>query len=280
MKIKPFTAAIVFVVAIALCVSGTAQQKQPAKHAPKSSTTATHEKAAASKADKPSTPLVLNTQKDKVSYALGIAIGKNLAREGIDVDTAIFLRGLIDTVTGGKLLLTEDEAQRVIGTLQQEKRAQREAELKTLGEANQKEGEAFLAENKKKEGVVALPSGVQYKIIQQGNGPKPVITDSVVCNYRGTLINGKEFDSSYKRGQPATFPVNAVIKGWTEVLQLMPVGSKYQVWIPAELAYGSRPGSPDIGPNATLIFEIELLSIQEKPTEGKTPEPKPGEKAK
>ena len=279
MKTKPFLVAIFFAVTIALCSGGVAQQKPAAKPAPKSSTTAPHPKAAENKGEKPSSPIVLKTQKEKVSYALGMAIGHNLAREGVDVDTAIVLRGLIDAVTGAKPLLTEDEARTVVQTLQQETLARREAEMKTRGDANKKEGEAFLAENKKKEGVVTLASGVQYKIVKQGNGPKPVITDTVVCNYRGTLINGKEFDSSYKRGQPATFPVNAVIKGWTEMLQLMPVGSQYQVWIPAELAYGSQ-APPDIGPNATLIFDIELISIQEKPAEGKAPEAKPTEPAK
>ena len=133
-----------------------------------------------------------------------------------------------------------------------------------MGAANKTEGETFLAANKNKEGVVTLPSGLQYKILKAGTGPKPTASDSVVCNYRGTLVNGTEFDSSYKRGQPATFPVNGVIKGWTEALQLMPVGSKWQLFIPAQLAYGERGAGPDIGPNATLIFEIELLSIQGK----------------
>ena len=125
---------------------------------------------------------------------------------------------------------------------------------------------AFLAANKSKEGVVTLPSGLQYKILKEGSGPKPTSTDSVVCNYKGTLINGTEFDSSYKRGEPATFPVTGVIKGWTEALQLMPVGSKWQLFVPADLGYGPRgtPGGP-IGPNATLIFEVELMSIKEKP---------------
>ena len=130
--------------------------------------------------------------------------------------------------------------------------------------SNKKEGEDFLAANKSKEGVVTLPSGLQYKVLKEGTGPKPSPTDSVVCNYRGTLINGTEFDSSYKRGQPATFPVNGVIKGWTEALQLMPVGSKWQLFIPPDLAYGQRGAGADIGPNATLIFEVELLSIQGK----------------
>ena len=132
------------------------------------------------------------------------------------------------------------------------------------GEANKKEGDVFLAANKTKEGVVTLPSGLQYKILKAGTGAKPTASDTVICNYKGTLIDGKEFDSSYKRGQPATFPVGQVIKGWTEALQIMPVGSKWELFIPSELAYGPRGPSPDIGPNATLIFEVELLSIQGK----------------
>jgi FKBP-type peptidyl-prolyl cis-trans isomerase FklB len=131
-------------------------------------------------------------------------------------------------------------------------------------EPNKKAGDAFLAANKTKEGVVTLPSGLQYKILKEGTGPKPTPADSVVCNYRGTLIDGKEFDSSYKRGQPATFPVGQVIKGWTEALQLMPVGSKWQLFVPADLAYGDRGAGPDIGPGATLIFEVELISIKGK----------------
>ena len=140
------------------------------------------------------------------------------------------------------------------------------------GAANSKEGTAFLAANKSKEGVVTLPSGLQYKILKAGTGPKPTASDTVVCNYSGTLISGKEFDSSYKRGQPATFPVSGVIKGWTEALQLMPVGSKWQLFIPSDLAYGERGAGGDIGPDSTLIFEVELLSIQDK-SKDKAPEP-------
>ena len=142
--------------------------------------------------------------------------------------------------------------------------AKQQEKAQQLGLANKKEGEEFLAANKSKEGVVTLPSGLQYKVLKEGTGPKPSATDSVACNYRGTLINGTEFDSSYKRGQPATFAVNGVIKGWTEALQLMPVGSKWQLFIPADLAYGERGAGADIGPNSTLIFEVELLSIQAK----------------
>jgi FKBP-type peptidyl-prolyl cis-trans isomerase len=136
--------------------------------------------------------------------------------------------------------------------------------MQAVGDANRKQGDAFLAENKGKEGVVTLSSGLQYKILSAGTGPKPTTSDSVVCNYRGTLVNGTEFDSSYKRGQPATFPVSGVIKGWTEALQLMPVGSKWQLFVPSELAYGERGTGADIGPYAVLIFEVELLSIQSK----------------
>ena len=149
--------------------------------------------------------------------------------------------------------------------VQNDLRKKQQEKMQVMGEANKKEGEAFLATNKAKQGVVTLPSGLQYKILKEGTGPKPTATDSVVCNYRGTLINGTEFDSSYKRGQPATFPVVGVIKGWTEALQLMPVGSKWQLVIPSSLAYGERGAGGDIGPNATLIFEVELMSIQEKP---------------
>jgi FKBP-type peptidyl-prolyl cis-trans isomerase len=153
---------------------------------------------------------------------------------------------------------------------------------KAAAEDNKKEGETFLAANKSKEGVVTLASGLQYKILKQGDGAKPLPTDTVECNYRGTLINGKEFDSSYKRGQTASFGVTQVIHGWTEILQLMPVGSKYQVFIPSELAYGPRGAGADIGPNSTLIFEIELVSIKAKPAEAAAPaEPaKPAEAAK
>ena len=161
--------------------------------------------------------------------------------------------------------------------VQKQMQAKQQEKLKEAGDANKKEGEAFLAANKGKEGVVILPSGLQYKILKEGAGPKPTASDSVVCNYRGTLINGAEFDSSYKRGQPATFPVSGVIKGWTEALQLMAVGSKWQLFIPSELAYGERGAGADIGPSSTLIFEVELLSIEDK---SKDKSPDKGEEKK
>ena len=204
------------------------------------------------------------TQKDKVSYAIGMNVGSTLHRQGVDIDPKVLQQGLQDALAGGKTLLSEEEERAVLTELQADMRKKQQEKMQQAGEANKKDGEAFLAANKAKEGVVTLPSGLQYKVITTGTGPKPTASDSVVCNYRGTLIDGKEFDSSYKRGQPATFPVSGVIKGWTEALQLMPVGSKWQLFIPSELAYGERGAGQQIGPNSTLIFEVELLSIQPK----------------
>jgi FKBP-type peptidyl-prolyl cis-trans isomerase FklB len=209
-------------------------------------------------------PVTLKTQKDKVSYAIGLNIGKSLHRDSVDVDQNILVRGLRDGMAAGKTLLTDDEAKAAMTELQNDMRKKQEEKAQVAGEANKKEGEEFLATNKTKDGVVTLSSGLQYKILTPGTGAKPAASDSVVCNYRGTLLDGKEFDSSYKRGQPATFPVGGVIKGWTEALQLMPVGSKWQLFVPSELAYGQRGAGADIGPNATLVFEVELLSIQAK----------------
>ena len=203
-------------------------------------------------------------------------IGKGLHRDSVDIDPAILLQGLKDAMAGGKTLMTDQEVQSTLMALQTAMRKKQMELRQQAAEANKKEGEAFLAENKAKEGVVTLPSGLQYKILKEGDGPKPSPDDSVVCNYRGTLLNGTEFDSSYKRGQPATFGVKQVIKGWTEALQMMPVGSKWQLFVPSDLAYGDRGAGGTIGPNSTLIFEVELISIQ--PKEAKTdvtPEMKP-----
>jgi FKBP-type peptidyl-prolyl cis-trans isomerase FklB len=224
---------------------------------------------------KKSVVLTLKTQKDKASYAIGLNIGKSMHKDSVDVDTSILLRGLKDGLAGSKPLLTDDEARAAMVTLQTDLRKKQEEKILVQGEANKKEGEAFLAENKTKDGVVTLPSGLQYKILKEGTGPKPTAADTVVCNYKGTLLDNTEFDSSYKRGQPATFPVGGVIKGWTEALQLMPVGSKWQLFIPSELGYGARGGpGGGIGPNATLVFEVELMSIQPK-AEVQAPKPNP-----
>jgi FKBP-type peptidyl-prolyl cis-trans isomerase FklB len=204
----------------------------------------------------------LKTEKDKLSYAMGMDLGGQLKSRSVEIDPAVFVEGLKAALSGSKTLLTDDEAKIIISDLQKAMVVKQAAAAKVVGEKNKAEGDAFLAANKAKDGVVTLPSGLQYKVLTTGTGPKPTAEQTVVCQYRGTLIDGKEFDSSYKRGQPATFPVKGVIKGWTEVLQLMPVGSKWQVFIPSSLAYGERGASADIGPNATLIFEIELVAVK------------------
>ena len=252
--------------------SQTPPAKKPAAPAAKKSPSAATKTGTATK-DQAVT--ALTTTKQKASYAIGMNWGTGLHRQSIDVDSAALVQGMKDALAGGKTLLTEDEARTALMQLQKEMQEKQQAKAAQEGDANKKEGDAFLAANKSKEGVVTLPSGLQYKILTPGSGPKPTASDSVVCNYKGTLINGTEFDSSYKRGEPATFPVTGVIKGWTEALQLMPVGSKWQLFIPSDLAYGPRgtPGGP-IGPNSTLIFEVELMSIKDKnPPPDKAPAP-------
>ena len=241
-------------------------QQTPASSAPQTAGSTTKKTTTAKRptpAAKPK-PVTLTTQKDKVSYAVGMSMAKTLQRDSLDVNPDILVKGLRDVLAGNKPLLTDEQASATLSALQQEMRAKQQEKAQQAGLSNKKEGDDFLAANKGKDGVVTLPSGLQYKILKQGTGPKPAASDSVVCNYRGTLINGTEFDSSYKRGQPATFPVGGVIKGWTEALQLMPVGSKWQLFVPSDLAYGARGAGQDIGPNATLIFEVELISIQGK----------------
>jgi FKBP-type peptidyl-prolyl cis-trans isomerase FklB len=248
--------------------SASSPQTPPAKAVPKSPAA----KPGTTTAKTP-VPLTLKTQKDKASYAIGLNIGKSMHKDSVDVDAAILLRGLKDGLTGSKPLLTDDEARASMVALQADLRKKQEEKMLVQGEANKKAGEAFLAENKTKDGVVTLPSGLQYKILTEGTGPKPTATDTVVCNYKGTLLDNTEFDSSFKRGQPATFPISGVIKGWTEALQLMPVGSKWQLFIPSDLAYGARGGpGGSIGPNATLVFEVELMSIQPK-ADAQAPKP-------
>jgi FKBP-type peptidyl-prolyl cis-trans isomerase len=196
------------------------------------------------------------TPKEKASYAIGMQVGGSLHKQGVEVDPNILMQGMKDAMAG-KPQMNDDEARAALMALQNEIRAKAQA----AAEATKKEGEAFLAANKSKPGVTALPSGLQYKVLKAGAGEKPTATDKVVCNYRGTFINGTEFDASEKHGGPATFPVNGVIKGWTEALQLMPVGSKWELFVPSDLAYGA-PGREGIPPNSTLVFEVELVSIQ------------------
>ena len=248
--------------ALAQQSSAPSSTQQPS--ATKPATTTTPKKATTPPAKK---PLTLDTQKDKASYAIGLNIGRSMKKDDVDVDTDIIARGMKDALTGAKPLLTDEETQTVLNTLQADVRKHQQELYQQALLKNKTDGDAFLATNKSKTGVVTLPSGLQYKVIQNGDGPKPAANDTVVCNYKGTLIDGTEFDSSYKRGKPATFGVSQVIKGWTEALQLMPVGSKWELYIPPNLAYGERgtPNGGPIGPNSTLIFDVELVSIQPKP---------------
>ena len=199
-----------------------------------------------------------------MSYIIGMDLGRNFQKQAIDIDPDILAQGIKDGLSGGKALLSEQEVRETLAAFQTEMVAKQAELAKKMGEKNKKEGEAFLAENQKKEGVKTLPSGLQYRVIQADTGKSPKATDEVTAHYRGTLIDGTEFDSSYRRGKPETLPIGGVIAGWTEALQLMQEGAKWQLFVPSNLAYGERGAGRDIGPQATLIFEIELISIQEK----------------
>ena len=207
----------------------------------------------------------LGDETDKLSYSIGVDIGRSLQRQGLPVRGVPLARGLREALEGAPLALTDADMQAALSAFQSEmmaKQAQAQQARQANGEERKKAGEAFLAKNAKQEGVVTLPSGLQYKIIKAGNGPMPTEADSVECHYRGTLIDGTEFDSSHRRGQPAVFPVTGVIAGWTEALKRMPVGSTWRLFIPANLAYGARGAGQDIGPHEALIFELELLGIR------------------
>src|ERR1019366_7912299 len=258
-----------FLLAAAMMLAGDGYGQQTPASTPAATTpaapAATTPKAPVKKtgtAAKSAAAAALTTRKQKFSYALGMDIGSglgaNLKKQSVEVDPNLVSQGLKDSMSGAKTRLTEEEKKAVLTEMQNDI-------TKEIADKNKTESEAFLTANKAKDGVVTLPSGLQYKILTAGAGPKPTASDSVVCNYRGTLANGTEFDSSYKRGQPATFGVGQVIKGWTEALQLMPTGSKWQLFVPSSLAYGEA-GQPraGIGPNTTLIFEVELISIAEK----------------
>jgi FKBP-type peptidyl-prolyl cis-trans isomerase len=209
----------------------------------------------------------LKNQMEELSYAIGANLGNSLRQESVEVDVDLLSRGLKDSLAGKPILLSPHEVNAIVNAFQDElktKQIKQAARKIELGEKNKKEAEAFLSENKKKEGVATLPSGLQYKILKAGNGKKPVASDVIVCAYRGTSLDGKEFDSSYKRNEPANFPLLRIIPGWRQALELMPVGSKWQLYVPPELAYGERGMPPVIGPNAALIFEVELLGIKDR----------------
>ena len=204
----------------------------------------------------------LKTNRDSVSYSLGMDIGKNMKAQKLDVDAALIAKGLQDYIDSTHLLLTPDKSEACLTTWRMDLSKKLQADAAVKGEQNKKDGDAFMSANKTKEGVKTTATGLQYKVDKMGTGPTPTKEQTVSVNYRGTLLDGTEFDNSYKRGTPATFPLNGVIPGWTEGLQLMPVGSKFTFYIPSELAYGERGAGATIPPNATLIFEVELLEIK------------------
>jgi FKBP-type peptidyl-prolyl cis-trans isomerase FklB len=205
----------------------------------------------------------LKDQKEKVSYSIGMSIGSSLKMQGAEIDLNLLTQGIKDTLSTNQTLLTQQEMQDTLRTWQTEMRTKRMEQQKVEGDKNKKVADAFLAENAKKPGVTTLPSGLQYKVLASGSGKTPTTNDLVKAHYKGTLIDGTEFDSSYTRGQPFTSPVTRVIKGWTEALLKMKVGDKWMLFIPPDLAYGERGSPPKIGPNAALIFEMELLGVEE-----------------
>lgn len=209
-----------------------------------------------------SNAIELKTTEDKVSYSIGSDLGMNLKKQGIAINPNVFAKGVADGMSGGKLLMTDAEMKKVLGDFEKELMDKRSNELNKQAEENKKKGEAFLKTNSTKEGVVALPSGLQYKIIKAGTGVKPTTADTVTVEYTGRLLNGEVFDSTEKAGKPVSFKLTQVIPGWTEALQLMPKGSTWEVYIPANLAYGSRNVGGAIGPNETLIFNVHLVDVK------------------
>lgn len=258
LQVRPLSFGVIFLASTALA----APPGQPAAQPPQNRQ-ARRQVNPVSNQTEPAQPAVggLQDPKAQISYSLGLDIGRTLRMQQIDIDPKVIMRGIDDGLSGAKPLLSDEQIQQVMQSLQQELVAREAEKAKNVGARNVAEGEKFLAENKKRQGVVTLPSGLQYKIIKTGKGQRPKSTDVVTTHYRGTLLDGTEFDSSYKRGEPTTFQLNQVIPGWTEALQLMPVGSKWELYVPAALGYGERGAGSEIGPNQTLVFEVELLSI-------------------
>jgi FKBP-type peptidyl-prolyl cis-trans isomerase FklB len=206
----------------------------------------------------------LKTTKDQASYAIGLNIGRNLKRDGLELNAETLVMGLMDSLSGGKAKMTEEQCRAALEMLDRELQQVMTEKNKVVGDKNKKDGQAYLAANKKKQGVVALPSGLQYSVLKAGTGPSPTEKDTVRAHYHGTLIDGKVFDSSVERKEPLVIPVGGVIRGWTEALQKMKVGDKWRLVVPPELAYGPDGAPPDIGPHAVLVFEVELLGIEPK----------------
>lgn len=206
---------------------------------------------------------VLETEEQKVSYSFGLVLGKRMQNDLPDLNVDVFMQGVKDAIQNKAALLTDEQVGEVLSKFQRDMQQQQMEKVQEISDENKRIGTEFLAKNKNKEGVVTLESGLQYKVLTEGKGPQPSGTDVVKVHYTGSLINGEVFDSSIERGQPVTFPLNGVIAGWTEALQLMPTGSKWQLYIPAELAYGAN-GNRSIGPNETLLFDVELIDIEKK----------------
>ncbi|MBS1159161.1 MAG: peptidylprolyl isomerase, FKBP-type [Proteobacteria bacterium] len=202
----------------------------------------------------------LASDKDKLSYGIGVSVARNFKKQASDVDIDLMIKGLRDALAGDRLLLPEKDLRRVMNAYQTEIRQKATLTRRTAIEENRKKSEAFFAANRAKDGVVTLPSGLQYRVLRAGQGRKPIDSDQVICNYRGSLLDGTEFDAS-EDGKPASLKLSALIAGWKESMKLMPVGAKWQIFIPPQLAYGERGVGSDIGPNETLIFEVELLAI-------------------
>ena len=260
-------------IGLGLCLLSVGAQQPPVKKvAPKATPATTQAPAGTAVKKSPTTPsakprpkevaMSLTTQKQKASYSLGLDIGETFKKQEMDLDAAALAKGIQDAFFGSKRLMTEKETSECLAILRQEMTGKQEGRMRVLGEKNKLEGEKFLAANKAQAGVVALPSGLQYRELVAGTGVTPKASDTVITHYRGTLLDGSEFDSSYKRGEPARFGVTQVIRGWTEALQLMKVGAKWQLFVPSNLAYGERSPGAEIGPSSTLIFEIELIGIQ------------------
>ncbi len=219
-------------------------------------------KAAATGKNQPGEPTI-QSRKDKISYAFGVDMARDLQRQKDSLNVDLLIRALTDALAGKNLIMTDEEVAEAVKTFEAEQRQDLLHAKTMVSERNRKEGEAFFAENAKKEGVITLPSGLQYKMLKKGDGKIPTLDDVVLCNYTGKLLDGTEIDSSYTRKEPTAVPVKGVIAGWTQALQLMPVGSKWEMYIPPQLAYGGKD-SAIFGPNTTIIFEVELVSIQEK----------------
>jgi FKBP-type peptidyl-prolyl cis-trans isomerase len=250
---RPAVLAVALLAAIAGCTSGQTPAKTPDKTAV----------AAPAASAKPS--MALNTAVDKMSYSLGVETARSFKKQGIEINPDAMNQGMKDMLAGGQFLMSNEELRYTLSAFQAEVRAKQVQARMNISQDNKKEGEAFLTANQTKEGVMTLPSGLQYKILKEGNGPKPTDSNTVECYYRGTLIDGTEFDSSAhsnNEGFPATVNLASCIPGWREAIPLMPVGSKWQLFIPPELAYGINGSGRYIGPNATLIFEVELVAIK------------------